>query len=99
MIERCIVCWQGIGENFKMRPAMSTPRSNYPIAGLNSAIAATLRWLATWLETPPARRADKGGVLPKDLANAEDWLLADLGLKKTDDGAPRRALAGKSRQR
>ena len=75
---------------------MSTLHSNKPVSVVNHSIAATLRRLAVWLETPaePARAR----TLPRDLEDAEPWLLDDLGLADADDGAPPRASVGSHRQ-
>jgi hypothetical protein len=69
---------------------MSILPLNQPISAPNNTIASTLRRLASWLETPPAPVPDKRR-LPKDLADAEDWLLEDLGLAEPADCAPPRS--------
>ena len=50
---------------------------------LNRSLAESLRRMATWLTKPPV--ANMRPTLPKELADAEDWLLDDLGLAEPAD--------------
>ena len=75
---------------------MSITCSDHAIAQLDRSIAGTLRRLARWLTT--STTADKGRVLPKELEDAEDWLLDDLGLVE-DTGRPRSPVGGTTKRR
>ena len=63
---------------------MSTARQSRAVPVLNSVIAATLKRVAVWLETPRPVRANARTALPRELECAEDWLLDDLGLGEAD---------------
>lgn len=76
---------------------MSILPLNQALPAPTHAIATTLRRLASWLETPPPPVLDKRR-LPKELADAEDWLLADLGLAEPADWAPPNAPTGTTKQ-
>ncbi|MDP2782947.1 hypothetical protein [Devosia sp.] len=76
---------------------MSIAYSDHNVSQLRRSIVAMLKRLTIWLAAPPV--TDQSRSLPKELENAEDWLLDDLGLKETDDGALPPALPGKDRQR
>ncbi|MGV8833911.1 MAG: hypothetical protein ACOH2N_18225 [Devosia sp.] len=65
---------------------MTIQYQNHPFPSLNSKLAVTLRRLASWIEAPSARQPEKARGLPRELAEAEDWLLNDLGLVEPDDG-------------
>lgn len=64
-----------------------------------TALSSFVKRLVRWINASSPRRSRSGKALPRELEDAEDWLLDDLGLTRHGDRAEPKAGSKQSRRR